>query len=127
MEISFVVDIIPIPKGRPRLGRGVTFTPPKTREYESHLKSLFKKEMMEKTFGALDVPLKVYLEFVLVRPKKPRFIKWPGVRSDIDNYIKAFLDAGNDILWTDDSLICDIRAIKVYGNKPGIIVKIEEL
>lgn len=125
MEINFHLDIDPVPKGRARHGtRGHVFTPPRTKAYEQHLKSLFKQRYR---LNPLNVPLKVYLEFILLPPKNPKFRLWPAVRSDLDNYIKSTLDAANGIIYEDDSLICDIRAIKIYGKKPGIIMKVEEL
>ena len=124
MNLEFVLDIVPIPKGRPRLGRFSTYTPERTREYENALKREFNKYAPKIIF---ETPLRLYVEFVLIRPKKPKFLKWPGVKPDVDNFLKAVLDAGNDILWVDDSLICDIRVIKTYGIKSGIIVKVEEI
>jgi Holliday junction resolvase RusA-like endonuclease len=50
----------------------------------------------------------------------------PVNKPDIDNYIKAVMDAGNGILWVDDSQVCELHSIKVYGS-PRIEVTAMEL
>ena len=40
----------------------------------------------------------------------------PVKKPDIDNMIKMYLDAGNEILYTDDKLITKISAEKKYSN-----------
>lgn len=50
----------------------------------------------------------------------------PVGKPDLDNYIKAVMDAGNGILWADDSQVCELHSIKAYGS-PRIEVTVMEL
>ena len=50
----------------------------------------------------------------------------PVGKPDLDNYIKAIMDAGNGILWADDSQVCELHSIKAYGS-PRIEVTVMEL
>jgi Holliday junction resolvase RusA-like endonuclease len=54
--------------------------------------------------------------------------QWNIKRPDGDNLFKAIADAGNGILWEDDSQICDGRFLKLYSKEPScIVVSIESL
>jgi Holliday junction resolvase RusA-like endonuclease len=46
----------------------------------------------------------------------------PCSRPDIDNYIKAVFDGGNEIIWKDDSQVVSLQARKFYTDTPGISV-----
>ena len=49
-------------------------------------------------------------------------------RPDLDNLQKNLFDAGNGILWMDDSQIYKIRELgRYYGNTPGIYLEFEEV
>ena len=62
---------------------------------------------------------------------------WHFRKPDLDNLIKAVFDsiskAGYNkvdkqgIVWSDDNIICDLRATKKYSPNPRIEVEIEEL
>ena len=60
-------------------------------------------------------PLRVDIEFYCKHPKKT---KLSAPRADIDNYIKAALDALNTHLWDDDTQIQQIYATKQWA-EPG--------
>ena len=51
----------------------------------------------------------------------------PTARPDLDNYIKAALDAINAIVVADDSLVVDLVAIKRYAPVPALTIKIVPL
>jgi Holliday junction resolvase RusA-like endonuclease len=51
----------------------------------------------------------------------------PTTRPDADNYVKAALDAINEIVVTDDSLIVDLAAIKQYARVPQLTITITPL
>lgn len=46
---------------------------------------------------------------------------------DLDNLIKFVFDAFNGLLWKDDALIAEVRAMKVYSQNPRTEITIEEL
>ena len=48
----------------------------------------------------------------------------PSAKPDIDNVIKAVLDALNGIAYKDDARVVELEARKVYGNEPGVAVEI---
>jgi Holliday junction resolvase RusA-like endonuclease len=48
----------------------------------------------------------------------------PPSRPDVDNYVKAVLDALNGIVLADDALVLELRAIKQYGAVPQMVATI---
>ena len=115
------LDIAPVAKGRPRLGRGRTYTPAKTLRFESSIKLLTAH--LEPMSG----PLKLDVTFVFARPKampKKLSKRQPrDKRPDTDNLIKALGDALNGHLYHDDSQLVEITARKLYaglGEQPCI-------
>ena len=47
--------------------------------------------------------------------------------SDIDNYIKAILDALNGVYFKDDKQVVEVFASKKYSNTPSISFKMMEI
>lgn len=120
--IRFSLPIAPVPKARARvLKSGRSYTPRKTKLFERQV-GLFARRYAPIT--PLDVPLKLSLRFILVRPKSSKRAL-PSVKPDIDNYIKAVKDALNGIIWSDDSRICEVHAVKEYGASPRIDVEVD--
>lgn len=72
----------------------------------------------------LDGALKVTLTFVMPRLTSGKRAL-PTKRPDVDNLQKGFTDAGNGILWIDDSQIVTLLIEKRYGDKPGVKVSID--
>ena len=77
--------------------------------------------------------------FVVKRPKnhwrtngelKPSFAnKVPAPRQDIDNFVKAIMDAATSSghVWKDDNRVCELHARTVYEDEvlsPGIVLDI---
>lgn len=92
----------PASKARPRLGRGGhTYTPRETVEAEEAIGWAIKMKM-----GASRWTLDADSEFVL----HIEFYTTKKRRKDIDNCLKAVLDAGNKILYKDDSQVCEVLA-----------------
>lgn len=125
--ISFTMNLDPVAWERVDRGRyGQAYVPKKTAEYEECVgyygRKIHKGE-------PLKGPLKVTLNFVLVRPKRPKF-ELPAVRPDLDNYVKAVTDGLNKIIWNDDAQIVLLIASKIYDRKVRrgrVEVQIEEL
>lgn len=126
MDFEFFIE--PVPKGRPRIGRGgIVYTPAKTRLFERSLRGLLKSQWAAKP---IEGPLEVIITCCLARPKSAtRF--WPTVRPDVDNLAKSILDAiqGEDGLFLDDSQICSLTCRKVYAldQTPKILVQVNQL
>ena len=121
--IKFAVSIEPVAKGRPRFCNGRVITPAKTRAFEAMLGLVFK---LHKPKELLLGPLDVTLVFQLVRPKSSKR-KYPSVKPDLDNFLKAVLDSGNGIFWKDDAQVVSLKASKQYGPSPWLAVDIKQL
>lgn len=125
MIISLEFPFPPVAKERARTTRFGTYTPARTKEFQNQFQRHCRKMYADL---ALEVPLRVDIEFHLPKPKRTKFGYWPAVRPDLDNFIKAIMDSGNGLLWKDDALICSLFCTKVYAPEfPRIKVKIETL
>jgi len=112
MTTLFSLHLRPVPKGRPRLGRGHAYTPAATRAYEEHIAWAYKEAGGPLHEGLLDVTM-VF-----------RAQRWPG---DLDNLVKAVLDALNGIAWRDDRQIRELHAALETGVLvEGVDVRIDE-
>jgi Holliday junction resolvase RusA-like endonuclease len=121
----------PVAKGRPRLTKGGTaYTPNRTRKGEAWVKACMIQQagqpMLE---GPLDIDVLVTLEIPISWPRKKREAAAVGIlrptkRPDLDNYCKLICDAGNGLLWRDDSQICGATLVKYYGPKPGVLLTV---
>jgi Holliday junction resolvase RusA-like endonuclease len=123
-----MIDIVfhgtPIGKSRPRFGRTktggvVTYTPQKTRDYERALKSFAQVAMIGKT--VLEGPVKVTITAYFSHKTKTG---WHVSRPDLDNIIKAVLDALNEVVFDDDAAVCELVAAKKYDNEERIEVQV---
>jgi Holliday junction resolvase RusA-like endonuclease len=124
MKIEFLIPIAPVAKERARVTRFHAYTPARTKEFQTQVILWLIKNYDQPAFNR---PVKLTVEFHLPRPKVPKF-DLPGVRADLDNYLKAIMDACNGKVWTDDCLICEIDCKKVYAvDKPLIKMKVEGL
>lgn len=79
-------------------------------------------------------PVRVSLEFRLVRPKghmgkkglKPTAPEHPGTKPDLDKLARAVLDALTGVAFRDDSQVVRLEASKVYddtGTGPGVEIR----
>ena len=106
--MNLTINIEPVPLARPRLNttnRG-RYLPVKSRKFQDDLRALVRAAFKDKP---LDSPLAVTLHFY--RPRKPTAQNF----GDIDNLVKAVLDACNGVIWTDDKLITQLLAFKHKG------------
>lgn len=121
-----------IGKGRPRFTKsGVAYTPDKTRNYETMISLKFKEKYK---IQPSEKPIKATLVFGFEPPKsaskkkreellKSKYTKKP----DVDNLVKAILDALNGIAYKDDSQIFDCRIVKHYHLENYIYIELEEI
>ena len=76
--------------------------------------------------GDKDTPFSVSLTFYFKRPKSaPKSRIEPVVRPDLDKLVRAILDAGNRILWHDDSQVVLLTAMKRYCIHEGVGITVE--
>lgn len=110
--LKLAIDSMPCP--RPRVGRFGAYYPAKYNKW----RKAFHVELGRVVEGNLkptSLPICVDLTFVVRRPKSTK-LAYP--KPDIDNYVKAVLDACNGKLWQDDSQIVLIYASKLWTPTP---------
>jgi len=132
---QFVIVTIPgrpVAKARPRVvadGNHV-YTPRPTAEAEQMMQWV----MREQCNRPLEGPLKLSVYFCFRRPNswlKARRDEvddgaepWYMGRPDLDNLVKLVKDAGNKVLWQDDSQIVSLEATKVYSAENGTSINL---
>ena len=132
---------IPVAKARPRVTKtGRAYTPEKTRQWER-----MAAQAIRLGWGStpmIDRAIMITVIAVYPRPKrKPRDVTadvwqeggriWRPCRPDLDNVIKAALDAAQLAgVLKDDGLVVELHAVKVWaaiGEKPSVILTFSEV
>ena len=132
MAVSIVIPGPPVAKGRPRFTRqGRTYTPKKSADYEAIVAAAAKAVMPVPYDEALRVSVWVQIPIPKSWTKKKRAEKVYRAHTqtpDLDNFIKAALDGMNGIAFTDDSLIAELSARKIWTEGPGqVVVNLEPM
>lgn len=133
--ITIELPGVPQGKGRPRFVRatGAAYTPAKTRSYESMLQGA-AIDVMRGT-APLDGPLHVTVEAHFPVPASWSKAKQaaallgvtrPTKKPDADNLMKV-LDSLNAVVWVDDAQIVEGTIIKLYSDRPRLVVKVGRL
>ena len=133
LMVEFKVDGEPQGKGRPRFSRkiGRAYTPEKTATYESLIRSDFYRQNPDIRFDSGPVTLSIWA-YMSIPESKSKMTKAmmrsghekPTKKPDIDNIIKAVMDALNGAAWKDDKQVCELNVHKLYGDTPGLFVRI---
>ena len=141
-----------MPQPRPKFVRatGRTYTPATANDWKHEVRAAFAGALRAKRPQGelLSGPLRLDMVFWLPRPKshygtgrnaarlKQSARKTPQGKPDIDNLVKALLDAVGEfqglppLLWIDDAQVVEIRARKCYtchNGHSGASVHVEEL
>jgi Holliday junction resolvase RusA-like endonuclease len=135
--VTFKVDADPVGKQRARYAkRGnfvQTYTPDKTRNYETLIKEAAIEAMGSSE--PLETPVTLYLYIRAPIPKslpKKRIeaclngLEKPIKKPDASNVLKSVEDAMNGVVYKDDSQIVNIHVSKVYSSVSGVDVCIKE-
>jgi Holliday junction resolvase RusA-like endonuclease len=135
--VNFTVEGNPVGKQRARYAkRGnfvQTYTPDKTRNYESLIKEAAIEAMGSSE--PLETPVTLYLYIRAPIPKslpKKRIeaclngLEKPIKKPDASNVLKSVEDAMNGVVYKDDSQIVNIHVSKVYSSVSGVDVCIKE-
>ncbi|MDE2096618.1 MAG: RusA family crossover junction endodeoxyribonuclease [Patescibacteria group bacterium] len=134
--IEIRVDGDPVGKGRPRFVRatGVAFTPEKTVSYENRVAWAAQQAMKGRPLlqGPLELTVQLYFSIPASKPKKWKAdansgVIRPGKKPDIDNSIKAIMDALNKVVYVDDGQIVHVCASKHYSDRPRAQIWIDNL
>lgn len=126
--ISFVVHGVPVGKGRPRLttrgGFAHAYTPAKTRDAEA---TITARAIQYRPSSPFECALHVRITFIFPVPaswsNKKRAAALTNnighvTKPDIDNLVKATLDALCGPFFLDDKQIASLHAVKCYGPTP---------
>lgn len=109
--VRFTVPGVPVPKGRPRVGRSGGHTPARTRRHERLIWVAAKQARVRPMTGPICLTARFYL---------------PEIESaDVDNLAKTVLDALNGWAYPDDKHVVSLVALKYQdGGKPRTEVEI---
>lgn len=131
MTAAFTVPGRPVPKARPRVTAHGTYTPQSTREYEQRVRRAWQLAG-SKTFApgkplAVAVVAGFPIPASLSEKRRAAMNGTPHVkRGDLDNVVKAVLDALNGRAFVDDSLVWHIYAAKRWSPAPFTSVVISD-
>ena len=136
IHIEFTVDGPPIGKGRPkavRFGNQVRmYTPKKTSEYETDI--AFKAAQIMGDTKPVETPVSVgvlaYYPIPASWSKKRQQAAIDGIeipgKPDLDNVLKAVLDALNGVVYVDDKQVVRLTGGKAYSSYPRLVVWVTE-
>jgi crossover junction endodeoxyribonuclease RusA len=71
--------------------------------------------------------VKVKCSFVFNKPKSVKDRNFPWVKPDIDKLLRAVLDGLTGVAYEDDCQVILIEASKVYGEREGAWIEIEQI
>lgn len=123
--LAFSIPGEPVGKGRPRFGKGRTFTDTKTAGYEVKV-GLLCNVAVHRAKWLDEKPTDAPYFKVKMRVRRTYQDKGP----DLDNVVKAILDGMNGIAYRDDRLvrIIDARIVPVRdGDEPRVDVEVHRL
>ena len=125
MRIKFVAQIEPIPFKRPRFGcKKQVFNEARYTEFKAELGIIARAAMQKHLYfnELLTGAIRLSVDFYKIKPKNMLIKNW----GDIDNHVKAVMDALTGICYADDSQVTEIHAAKHFG-EPRIEITLEEL
>lgn len=124
-DFDLCVEATPVPQARPRVVKGSTYTPKRTKIHKELVEYHAKHHLQARGSPApyLDGPIRMDIDFFMPIPKSwPKYkqidateqtIK-PISKPDVDNLVKLVKDALNKIVYADDSQIVAVNAAKHY-------------
>ena len=133
MKKSIVLIYNMPPRGAPR-PRVFKDKAGKSRGYNEQWYTDYKRDirMVTKIDEPLQGAIKMAVMFQFKKPKswskkKRASAFWHTQKPDTDNLLKTIKDALNKLAYWDDSQICDLDAVKVWGDCDKIVVELEEI
>lgn len=135
--MEFIVEGEPQGKERPRFSRksGTVYTPAKTARYEKEIRDSFLAAggKMIPAGSYVTVAVDAYFKIPKSYIKGKRLacehnINRPDKKPDIDNVLKAVLDALNKVAYEDDKQVVEVRCRKWYSRSSGFLkISVREL
>ena len=138
MQVIFEVPGQPKGKERPRWtmvsNTSIVYTPRNTRDYEKIIKTFYKINNFKsfKKDDALEISAIAYYKIPKQTKKSHKLLMLKGEmlptkKPDIDNIIKAVLDALNGVAYYDDSQVCKVNFMKMYSEDPRLKILIKKV
>lgn len=130
--ISLEISGVPVPQHRPRCTKnGHVYDDQKLikEQYRWQLKGQYRNE-------PLTSPISLDITFHMPIPKGTSSIRKKEMingmyyhikRPDIDNLKKLVFDTMNGIIFKDDSQVAEVRARKIYSERPATIINVRSL
>jgi Holliday junction resolvase RusA-like endonuclease len=121
----------PIPLKRARSSGSLHYDPQK--KEKEQIKWQIRSQFRDNPIAS---PISLDLIFFMPIPKSTSSIRKKQMingsifhchRPDVDNLAKLILDCLNNIVYLDDSQVIEMKAKKVYSEKPGTLIRIEAL
>jgi len=114
--VTIKIEIQPVAQPRHQIANGRAYIPAKHKIHAyKEAVALFAKQQMQGQ-PPWEGAVNAYLLFQFPRPKKLHEEEWRHLKKpDIDNLIKAVLDAMNGVVFLDDSQVCSLTAQKRYS------------
>ena len=135
--LVFEIPGEPVAQGRPRVaviaGHARVYDPKASRSWKATAQQWAQLAMRDRK--PMTGPVAVYLTFVFTRPKgtyrkrAPRGLEPKTTKPDIDNLVKATLDALTGVVWLDDKSVWSVDARKWVGAQeqlPKVMVRVRE-
>lgn len=139
MEVKFEVLGVPVGKGRPKFstvnGHAVAYTPAKTVNYETLVQLAYQQQIGSFMFDK-NKPLRAVIRAFFPIPKSTSKKKREQMRDlrilhtkrpDVDNIVKAVLDALNGVAYYDDSQVAEVLISKAYAEVPKVMIELYEV
>lgn len=107
---------------------GRSYVPTKTKRFKRQVAELCRKHVPTPMDGAISLTVRFILKPPVSMSQRKR--PYPVKRPDLDNFQKGILDAGNGVLWKDDSQVVRVEAWKLYdwaSRTPRIEIELEAM
>lgn len=123
---------LPVPKHRPRFTKsGKVYSSGRSANFENSLGMIARAAMGGRKPFACPVAVRIAIRFAFPEGwnRAERLFNTPIKNGfgDLDNHIKACLDAINKIVFEDDRLVCEIVARKEFAGSDGILIQVTPL
>lgn len=127
--MKFTILGKPVPLGRPRfrvIGKfAQAYTPPTSRKWMDLIRNVAAMEMRNRLWNPYSQPVRVTVQ---VTPQQLKSGKAPKRLGDLDNHVKAALDALNGVAFRDDSQVREIVAKMLPAAEPcGITIEVSKI
>jgi Holliday junction resolvase RusA-like endonuclease len=124
--MKFTIPGEPTGKGRPRVTKRGTYTPEKTKNYETLVKLCYKGPCHD---GPLEMKVKAFYKIPKSASKKKKELMesdqlLPTKTPDCDNVLKIIADGLNGTAYDDDKQIVKATIEKYYSYNPRVEVEI---